>query len=414
MAQTLAERIISHAAGRDLHADDMTVVPVSMAMSIDSIAPNVIKILTEDLGADFVFDPQRVALFVDHVAPASNISTADAQVAIRRFVREQSIENFFDVGRGICHQLMIEEGLAQPGEIAMGSDSHSTLYGAIGCFGTGMGATDIALAFATGRTWLRVPRTIKVQLQGALPEWVMAKDLALKLIGDLGADAATYRAVEFHGAEDLSLASRMSLCSMTTELGAKAGMVVPDELTRSLYEVPEWCYPDEDAHYIREIKFDLSALEPQIACPHSVDHVLPISDLDPVKVDQVFIGTCTNGRLEDLRIAARILGGRQIASGVRTLIVPASHRVLEGAIGDGTMAALLGAEATLGTPGCGPCIGRHMGVLGRGEVCLSTANRNFQGRMGSPEAKIYLASPAVAAATALRGRITDPREEQWR
>lgn len=409
MGQTLAEKIISQAAGREVHVGDLAVVQVSMAMSIDSIAPNVIKILTEDLGADSVFNPQRVALFIDHVAPACNISTADGQVAVRRFVRERSIEHFFDVGRGICHQLMIEEGLVQPGWVVVGSDSHSTLYGAIGCFGTGMGATDIALAFATGKTWLKVPPAIKIQLQGKLPEWVMAKDLALKLIGDLGVDGATYQAVEFHGAEELTLASRMSLCSMTTEMGAKAGLVVPDELTRNLYEVPEWCCPDGDARYIREVVVDLSALEPQVACPHAVDNVVPISELGSVRVDQVFIGTCTNGRLEDLHVAARILRGRKIASEARMIIVPASHRVLEEAIADGTMAALLEAGATLGTPGCGPCIGRHMGVLGAGEVCFSTGNRNFQGRMGSPQARIYLGSPAVAAATALTGRITDPR-----
>jgi len=409
MAQTLAEKIISQASGHKVYAGALAVVPVSMAMSIDSIAPNVIKILTEDLGAASVHGPKRIALFVDHVAPACNVSTADGQVEIRRFVKDQGIEHFFDVGRGICHQLMIEEGLVRPGEIAVGSDSHSTLYGAIGCFGTGMGATDIALAFATGKTWLKVPQTIRVQLRGALPEGVMAKDLALKLIGQLGVDGATYQAVEFHGAETLSLASRMSLCSMTTEMGAKAGMVVPDELTRGLYDVPEWCYPDQDATYIREIEVDLSSLEPQVACPHSVDHVAPISELEPVRVDQVFIGTCTNGRLEDLHMAAQILTGRRIAPGVRMLIIPASHRVLRDSIDDGSMAALLEAGATLGTPGCGCCIGRHMGVLGAGEVCLSTGNRNFQGRMGSPEARIYLGSPAVAAATALTGRITDPR-----
>ena len=409
MGHTLAEKIISQASGREVHAGDLTVIQVSMAMSIDSIAPNVIRIMREDLGAEGVFDSRRVALFVDHVAPACNVATADGQATIRRFVREEGIRHFFDVGQGVCHQLMIEEGLARPGEIVVGSDSHSTLYGAISCFGTGMGATDIALAFATGHTWLKVPPTIRVQLHGALPEGVMAKDLGLKLIGELGTDGATYQALEFHGAEGLSLASRMSLCSMTTEMGAKAGMVVPDELIRSLCEVPDWCYPDEDALYVREIVADLSSLEPQIACPHAVDRVVPISELDSVEVDQVFIGTCTNGRLEDLRMAARILTGRQIASSIRMIIVPASRRVLEESISDGTMATLLEAGATLGTPGCGPCIGRHMGVLGTGEVCLSTGNRNFQGRMGSPQSRIYLGSPAVAAATALTGRISDPR-----
>jgi len=409
MGQTLAEKIISRASGREVHAGELTVVQVSTAMSIDSIAPSVIRIMREDLGAERVFDARRVALFVDHVAPACNVSTADGQVTVRCFAHDQSIKHFFDVGQGICHQLMVEEGLAQPGEIVVGSDSHCTLYGAIGCFGTGMGATDIALAFATGQTWLKVPPTIRIHLRGALSDGVMAKDLALKLIGELGIDGATYQAIEFHGAQELSLPSRMSLCSMTTEMGAKAGMVVPDELTRSLYEVPDWCYPDEDALYIGEITADLSALEPQVACPHAVDQVVPISELDSVEVNQVFIGTCTNGRLEDLRMAARLLHGREIASGIRMIIVPASRRVLVESISDGTMATLLKAGATLGTPGCGPCIGRHMGVLGAGEVCLSTGNRNFRGRMGSPQSRIYLGSPAVAAATALTGRISDPR-----
>lgn len=409
MGQTMAEKIISQASGHAVYAGDLTVAKVSMAMSIDSIAPNVIKILTEDLGAPAVHDAQRVALFVDHVAPACNIATADGQVIIRRFARDSHIEHLFDVGRGICHQLMVEERLVRPGEIALGSDSHSTLYGAIGCFGTGMGATDIALAFATGRTWLKVPQTIRVRLQGQLSEGVMAKDVALKLIGELGMDGATYQAVEFRGAEGLSLSSRMSLCCMTTEMGAKAGMVEPDDLTRSMYEVPEWCYPDPDAGYIRDVEVDLSSLEPQVACPHAVDRVVPISELESVEVDQVFVGTCTNGRLEDIQTAARILKGRRIAPWVRMLVIPASHRVLRAAIADGSADVVLEAGATLGTPGCGPCIGRHMGVLGAGEVCLSAGNRNFQGRMGSPDSLIYLGSPALAAATAVAGSVTDPR-----
>jgi methanogen homoaconitase large subunit len=273
-----------------------------------------------------------------------------------------------------------------------------------------MGATDVALAFATGRTWLKVPQTIRVQIRGELADGVMSKDIALRLIGELGIDGATYQAVEFHGAQGLSLDSRMSLCAMTTEMGAKAGIAVPDDLTRSLYDVPEWCYPDEGAIYMKDVSVDASSLEPQVACPHAVDRVAPVSDLGSVPVDQVFIGTCTNGRLEDIRIAARILKDRGVASGVRMLVIPASHRILKAAIADGSMVALLEAGATLGTPGCGPCIGRHMGVLGAGEVCLSAGNRNFQGRMGSPEARIYVGSPAVAAATAVTGQITDPRK----
>jgi methanogen homoaconitase large subunit len=409
MAQTLAEKIISHWSDHEVYAGDLTVAQISMVMSHDSIAPNVIKVLTEDLGVHSVFDRQRVALFIDHVAPACNPSTADGQAIVRRFARDQGIDKLFDVGQGVCHELMVDEGFVRPGEIALGSDSHSTLYGAIGCFGTGMGATDIALAIATGRTWLKVPETIRVQISGRLPEWVMSKDLALKLIGDLGIDGATYQAVEFHGAQSLSLASRMTLCAMTTEMGAKTGLIVPDALTESLYDVPEWCHPDLGAVYMTEVEVDATSLGPQVACPHTVDLVVPVSELQAVEVDQVFIGTCTNGRLEDIHMAARILTGEHVAPGVRMLIIPASHGILKEALADGSLSALLEAGATLGTPGCGPCIGRHMGVLGAGEVCLSTGNRNFQGRMGSPEAQIYLGSPAVAAATAVVGRISDPR-----
>jgi methanogen homoaconitase large subunit len=411
MAQTLAEKIVSHWSDRAVFAGDLTVAEVSMVMSHDSIAPNVIKVLTEDLEVQSVFDSQRVALFIDHVAPACNPSTADGQAIVRRFARDQGIDKLFDVGQGVCHELMVVEGFVRPGEIALGSDSHSTLYGAIGCFGTGMGATDIALAIATGRTWLRVPETIRVQIVGGLPDGVMSKDLALKLIGDLGIDGATYQAVEFHGAQSLSLASRMTLCAMTTEMGAKTGLVVPDALTGSLYDVPEWCHPDPGAAYITELEIDATSLAPQVACPHTVDLVVSVSELQEVEVDQVFIGTCTNGRLEDIHTAARILKGKRVAHGVRMLIIPASHGILKESLADGSMAVLLEAGATLGTPGCGPCIGRHMGVLGAGEVCLSTGNRNFQGRMGSPDAQIYLGSPAVAAATAVAGRISDPRAE---
>ncbi len=411
MGQTLAEKIISHAAGREVRAGDMAVVEVGVAMTVDSIAPNVIDVLRRDLGVGRVHDPRRIALFVDHVAPACNVSTAEGQATLRRFAREEGIANLFDVGRGVCHQIMIEEGLVRPGMVALGSDSHSTSYGAIAAFGTGMGATDIALAFASGRTWLRVPDTIRVDVQGTLPTGVMAKDVSLNLIGRLGLDGATYQAVEFHGVESFTLASRITLCCMTTELGAKAGLVPPDDVTRERFAVPDWLYPDPDARYGQRVELDVGALEPQVSIPHSVDTVVPVSQVGRVRVDQVFIGTCTNGRLEDLRAAARLLDGRRVADGVRLIVIPASHRVLEAAVAEGTLGTLLAAGATLGTPGCGPCIGRHLGVLGGGEVCLSTGNRNFRGRMGSPEAHIYLASPLVAAATAVQGHIADPRQD---
>lgn len=411
MAQTLSEQILSHAAGREVYAGDLAVVRVDRAMTIDSIAPEVIDVLSKQLHVERLPYPERCAVFVDHVAPASNLATAEGQIRARRFVAEQGIRAFYDVGKGICHQLMIEEKLVLPGMVAVGSDSHSTTYGAIAAFGTGMGTTDIALAFATGHTWMRVPETVRIDLIGTLAPYVDAKDVILHLLSRLQADGFTYQAVEFHGAQQFSLASRMTLCSMTTELGAKAGIVPPDELTRRHAPVPDWLTVQEGANYLDRLTVDLSAIEPLVACPPHVDDVRPARELGSVRVDQVLIGTCTNGRLQDLQAAAEILKGKRIADHVRMIVIPASHRVLQDAVADGTLGTLLAAGATVGTPGCGPCIGRHMGVLGAGEVCFSTSNRNFAGRMGSPQAKIYLGSPQVAAATALRGYIADPREE---
>jgi methanogen homoaconitase large subunit len=409
MSQTLSEQILSHAAGQTVRAGELAVVEVSRAMTIDSIAPEVIDVLDDQLAVNRIPHPERCAIFIDHVAPASNLATAEGQIRARRFAREQAIEAFYDAGRGICHQLMIEEHLVQPGTVAVGSDSHSTTYGAVAAFGTGMGTTDIALAFATGRTWLRVPETVRIDLVGELEPGVDVKDLVLHLLSRVRADGFTYQAVEFHGAEAFSLPSRMTLSSMTTEMGAKVGLIPPDDLTRAYGPVPEWLRVEENAAYLDRITVRLPEIEPLVACPPRVDNVVPARDLDGIYVDQVYLGTCTNGRLQDLRAAAALLAGRRIAPGVRMIVVPASHATLQAATQDGTLAALLDAGATIGTPGCGACIGRHMGVLGSGEVCLSTGNRNFAGRMGAPDAQIYLGSPQVAAATALRGAITDPR-----
>ena len=410
MAQTLSEQILSHAAGRTVQAGELVVVELDRVMTIDSIAPEVIDVLENELRVDKLPYPERCAVFIDHVAPASNLATAEGQVRARRFVQQQGIPHFYDVGCGVCHQLMVEEHLVNPGMVAIGSDSHSTTYGAIAAFGTGMGTTDIALAFATGHTWMRVPETVRVDLTGQLPEGVDAKDLALYLLREVRADGFTYRAVEFHGVSTLSIASRMTLSSMTTEMGAKAGISAPDAKTRAFAPVPDWLAVQEGATYLDRLTVDLGGVEPLVACPPRVDDVVPAGTLDDVQVDQVFLGTCTNGRLQDMQAAADILRGKQIAKGVRLLVVPASRAALQGAVADGTLAALLDAGATIGPAGCGPCIGRHLGVLGAGEACFSTSNRNFSGRMGSPQAEIYLGSPQTAAATALRGRITDPRD----
>lgn len=405
--QTLAEKILSRVSGREVYAGDLTVVPVERVMTVDSIALSVMEVM-KSLGCARVYDPDKIALFVDHVAPASNVATADAQQKLRAFAREQGVKAFYDVGSGICHQVMIEEKLVTPGTVAVGSDSHSTAYGMVGAFGTGMGATDVGLIFATGKTWLRVPETIRVDLSGQLQPHVMTKDIILRIIRDLKVDGGTYKAMEYHGIESFSFDSRFTLASMSTELGAKAGLLEPDAEIRRRFPVPDGLCADDDAHYFQRVCLDVSTLPPQVAAPNSVDNVEDVDAFSSVHVDTVFLGSCTNARLEDLQTVAGIVRGKTIAKGTRLLVTPASRTVLMNATQDGTLTTLLEFGATLATPGCGACMGRSQGVLGAGEVCFSTGNRNFRGRMGSPEAKIYLGSPAVAAATAITGFITNP------
>ena len=426
MAQTLAEQILSHAAGQPVQAGQNVVVDVDLAMMHDSISPSIIKVLHGELGAERVWDPERIAVVVDHVAPAATIQNAEHQANLRRWVREQGITHLYDVGRGISHPVLVEEGMARPGMLIIGSDSHSTGYGCVGAFGTGMGSTDMALALATGQTWLRVPETVRVLSRGRFRPGVSAKDLGLNAARRITADGATYQSVEWHGVEFLPVSDRMTLATLSIEVGGKAGIVPPTfeagglgleasevfqaSSFKPLASVPEWLRVEEGARYSRTVEIDLDALDPQISVPHYVDNVVDLRDLDRTAVDVVYIGTCTNGHYNDLAAAARILKGRHVASGVRLLVVPASSEALRQASADGTLETLLAAGAALGTPGCGACIGRHMGVLAPGEVCLFTGNRNFRGRMGSPQASIYLASPEVAAATALTGYITHPQD----
>lgn len=408
MGLTLAEKILSQRAGKTVRAGELVVVEVDQVMVVDSIAGSFFKRL-EQLSATPRF-PEKVAIVIDHVAPAANVEVAKAQKDIREWGAKYGC-TVFDVGRGICHQVLIEEHLALPGGIVLGSDSHSTTYGAVACFGTGMGATDIALAAASGRTWLRVPASVKVTFCGELAPGSTAKDAALEMIRVLTADGATYMSVEIHledSAEGLSRSERMTLANLTVEAGAKCGLVVPSGEILDLYEVPEWLYPDPDAVYVNQVEIDLSTLTPRVSIPFYVDNVEPVEKVMGKKVDQVFVGTCTNGRLDDLHEVAEVLRNKRVAPGVRMLVIPASSQVLEAATADGTLLTLLQAGATLGTPGCGPCMGRHQGVLAPGEVCVSTSNRNFRGRMGAADAEIYLASPRVAAATAIAGFITTP------
>ncbi|MEI8306469.1 MAG: 3-isopropylmalate dehydratase large subunit [Chloroflexales bacterium] len=407
MAQTLSEQILSRAAGRTVSAGEVASVAVDLVMMHDSLSPSIIKIMEQELGAERVWDPERVAVVIDHVAPAATVQTAEKQNEVRRWVQRQGIRHFYDVGRGISHPVLVEEGVAQPGMVIVGSDSHSTAYGCVGAFGSGMGSTDIALAAATGRTWFRIPETVLVRATGRFRPGVSAKDLALHAARELRADGATYAAVEWHGVEFLTVMERMTLATFSIEVGAKAGLVPPVGIPQ---QVPDWLKVQEGASYIRIIEVNLDTLEPQVSAPSVVDNVFDLSALGRVPVDVVYLGTCTNGHYEDLAAAARILDGKHVAPGVRLMVVPASRDALLRATEDGTLAKLIAAGAALGTPGCGACIGRHMGVLGPNETCLFTGNRNFRGRMGSPDANIYLASAEVAAATALTGFITHPQD----
>lgn len=408
MGQTLSEQILSHSVGRPVSAGEFVVVEPDVVMSHDSLTPSIIKIMQQELAVARIKYPERLAIVFDHVVPPSTVATADSQNLVRRFAREQNVR-LFDVGRGICHQVLVEEAIASPGKIVIGADSHSTSYGSVGAFGTGMGSTDVALIWATGKTWLRVPETIRVNFTGRFQPGVDAKDLALKLCRELTISGANYMAVEYHGLDWLPLPGRQTLASMAVEMGAKVGMVVPTGGIPAKYVKPAWLNIEENAVYFRTLEINIDSLEPQVSIPHAVDNVVDISEVIGRSMNVVFLGTCTNGRHGDMQEAARILKGNRIAEGIRMVVTPASNQEMAMAAADGTITTLVEAGAVITTPGCGMCMGRHNGTLGDGDVCLSTANRNFKGRMGAPTSQIYLASPAVAAASALRGCITDPR-----
>ncbi len=409
---TISEKIFSRASGKEAKANDFVTANIDYAMAHDGTSVLAVRSFRE-MGVEKVWNPERIVIPFDHISPANNETAAALQHDIRSWISEQGIPNFYEIGEGICHQVFPENGFALPGKLVVGADSHSCTYGAFGAFGTGVGATDMSEIFATGKLWFKVPESMKVTVNGKLGKRISAKDLTLNVIGTVGAAGATYRAVEFYGdtIESLSMSGRMTLSNMAIEMGAKTGIVPPDKTTfdfikdRAVEEY-EPVYSDENATYIKEYNIDVTDLEPQIARPHEVDNVCGVSEVEGTKVDQVFIGTCTNGRLEDLEVAAEILKGEKVA--VRTVIAPASRSVLIEAMRNGTAETLLQAGVALITPGCGPCLGAHMGVIGEGEVCISTANRNFKGRMGTG-GFIYLASPATAAASALTGEISDPR-----
>lgn len=417
MGQTLVEKVVSRNAAGRVSAGDVTLCTVDMVMLHDGTGILTIQEFLRLKQAGFLLvQPDRTLVVLDHTGPCSRIELANDHIALRRFAKENGAV-LYDLGSGVCHQLLVEKW-ARPGKVVLGADSHTCMSGALGALGTGMGSTDVAVAMAMGSNWFRVPETFHMQLSGSLPEWVCAKDIILHLAGQIGSDGATYRALEFGGAAvpSLTMSDRFTLCNMAVELGAKTGMFPSDETTRcylaSQGRGQDWepIEADRDAVYEKVFCLDLNELEPMVAQPHTVDNVCKVVEVRGKEVDQIFIGSCTNGRLEDLAVAARILRGRKVAAGTRLLVMPCSPDVYRAAQEEGYLGDLFEAGAVILPTGCGPCSGVHLGILGDGEVCLSTTNRNFKGRMGNPKAFIYLSSPAVAACSALTGTITDPRE----
>lgn len=412
---TLTEEIFSYKLGRRVEQGETVVVDVDHVMSHDTTTPLAIqafrKLTAQKNGR--VFDARRAHIVFDHIIPAATVAAATLQRDVRTFAREQEITILQE---GICHQVMPERGFVVPGSIIVGADSHTCTYGALGAFATGMGSTDIGVAYATGRSWFRVPTTINIRLTGELPFGVYAKDVTLEMVRQVGVDGANYRAIEYTGdlVERFSVSERFTFCNMAIEMGGKAGLVAPDATTQEwLRGRTDQDYPllaPRNPHYERVVEIDASSLQPLIACPPDVNNVTPAETVEHVQIDQVFLGTCTNGRLDDLAIAAKILHGKTISPRTRMVVIPASREIYLEAMRLGYLETFVQAGASVGTPGCGPCIGRHQGVLAPGERALTTMNRNFTGRMGDPTAEIYLGSPATVAATAITGHITDPRE----
>jgi 3-isopropylmalate/(R)-2-methylmalate dehydratase large subunit len=414
---TLAEKILAaHTDKRKVSPGEFINVRVDLIMANDITAPIAIREFRR-LGASKVFDPKKVVMVPDHFVPNKDIASAEQVKLMREFCSEQGIL-YFEAGRmGIEHVLLPEQGLVLPGEVVIGADSHTCTYGALGTFATGMGSTDIAAAMATGDIWMKVPPTIKLVYHGSLGKWVGGKDLILYTIGDIGVDGALYSVMEFTGEviDNLSMDGRFTMANMAIEAGAKAGLFRVDNKTqlyiksraKRSYNVYE---PDNDAEYSRVIEYDVSGIEPQVALPHSPANVKPISRVGNIEIDQAVIGSCTNGRLEDLRVAAKILKGRKIHPRVRCIIIPGSQQVYLDALTQGLIEIFIKAGAVVSTPTCGPCLGGHMGILAEGERCISTTNRNFVGRMGSPKSEVYLSNPAVAAASAIVGKISSPEE----
>ena len=414
MGQTFAEKMLSKYSGRNVVPGEIVEVKPDIAMSHDNTAA--ISGTFEQLGVDKLDDPDRHVIVLDHCSPPANEKFALNHKITRNFVKKHGIKNFFDLEAGICHQVIIENGLCLPGTIMVGADSHSTTYGAFGAFGTGIGRSETAVIMATGKIWIRVPETIKIIIKGEFPEGTGSKDLILKIAGEIRADGALYKAIEFAGStiENMSVSSRIVLPNMAVELGAKIGYMEPNEATLEYLEGRakkefEVVVSDDDANFEKVIEFDISELEPQIACPHTVDNVHPITEVTGTKIDEIFFGSCTNARLEDFEIVAGVMKGNKVHRDVRMLVFPASKDVFLEAMRLGYVQTLAESGAVIMNTGCGPCMGNHEGVPAEGEVVLATNNRNYRGRLGNRDSEVYLSSPLVAAHSAITGTITDPR-----
>ncbi len=418
MPMTITEKILAaHAACDAVRPGEFLYTDVDIALGNDITAPIAIERLTQ-AGIERVWDPERIALVPDHFTPAKDIASAQQAKVLRDFAHRHGLKHYWEVGQvGIEHALLPEQGVVGPGDLVIGADSHTCTYGALGAFATGVGSTDLAAAMAVGKVWLRVPESLRFRFTGTRGRWVGGKDLILKTIGEIGVSGALYRAMEFTGPaiEALPMDDRFTMCNMAIEAGAKSGIIAPDDITRAyvkgrLERKAHYYASDPDAAYAQTFEWDVTGLEPLVACPNLPENVQPVSALGQVRLDQVVIGSCTNGRLSDLQIAAGLLKGRKVADGLRCLIFPATPTIEREALRAGYLETFLEAGAVVSPPTCGPCLGGHMGVLAEGEVALATTNRNFTGRMGHPASAVYLSNPAVAAASAITGRITHPDE----